>query len=206
MLRARCVLMPHYATIHQVWVVLALEFIAKQLTDGSWKCTDVLSLIVMREGAEIVIDRKPMDWTLFNSVIDLLHSSRPMEHGNYLPALQLAEELLTSNSHGSCALMLCFLSDGQPSDKVGRSTIFGETLQGKKLNLAVQRIEALASRFGRRLTIATIGFSGTHENFQVIVYVILYSCFMHPANIATMALKHIYIVCIRHVRYGDCLF
>ena len=161
-------LMPHDdVTIHQVWVVLALEFIAKQLDDGSAKCTDVLSLIVMREGAQVVIDKHPMDWTLFNSVIDLLHTSRPMEHGNYLPALQLAEELLMSNSHGSCALMLCFLSDGQPSDRVGRSSILGESLEGKKLKLVVQRIEALASRFGRRLTIASVGFSGRHENFQV---------------------------------------
>lgn len=155
-------------------MTLALDYIGKQLQKGLSSSTDVLSLVVMRDSAEVVISKQPMDWILFNRVIDLLHSSRPMHHGKYIPALEAAEKLLLSNSHGSCALMLCFLSDGQPSDTVGRSDAVGralrETIKQKKLKLVSQRIEALASRFGRRLTVASIGFSGVHEDFQVCAW------------------------------------
>ena len=81
--------------------------------------------------------------------------ARPNQAGNYLPALRLAERCLLSNTTGSCALMLVFLSDGRPSDRlhVGPGSV-----PAKWQELLGVHVGALASRFGRRLTVGTIGF------------------------------------------------
>jgi hypothetical protein len=101
-----------------VWVTLALEFVAKQLNNGTSTPLDVVSVIVMNQESSIVVDRQPMDWLLFNRIIDLLRTQEPSFDGNYRPALDLAERLLLKNKEGSCALTLLFLSDGKPSDRV----------------------------------------------------------------------------------------
>ena len=105
---------------------------------------------------------------LFNCIVDLLRSQEPHFDGNYLPALDKAEQLLLSNSFGSCALNLFFLSDGKPSDRVPRGTqtlITGVT--PAQVAMTAARIDNLASRFGRRLTVNTVGF-GEHEDFCVL--------------------------------------
>lgn len=98
-----------------------------------------------------------MDWLVFNDVIRLLRSSEPMFDGNYLPSLEAAEALLLSSSLGGCALQLLVLSDGRPSD------------QGVNVAAAAtERICALASRFGRRLSVTTIGFGDPSEPFALL--------------------------------------
>ena len=75
-----------------------------------------------------------------------------------------------SNSHGGCALLLLFLSDGRPSDRVPKGAR-GNTLSGYKAvmqDLMGRRIGALASSFGRRLTVATVGFGRPGEDFCVL--------------------------------------
>ena len=46
-------------------------------------------------------------------------------HGNYLPALDKALEILQDDAHNRGTLMLLFLSDGAPSDHVSRSCPHG---------------------------------------------------------------------------------
>ena len=79
---------------------------------------------------------------------------------------------------GSCALLLLFLSDGKPSDRIPSNLEhdFGDATYSshKQLNSAkcehvVEiRIGELASQFGRRLTVATIGFGSPREDFSVL--------------------------------------
>jgi hypothetical protein len=83
------------------------------------------------------------------------------------------------NTRGSCALALLFLSDGKPSDHVADMTA-GVTPRGASrleyyADLAKTRdqmiiacIGEVASRFGRRLTVGTIGFAASSETFGVL--------------------------------------
>eukprot|EP00873_Tetraselmis_striata_P025502 jgi/Tetstr1/445766/TSEL_033414.t1 len=161
-----------------VWVTLALEFVAQQLQRDDGKPTDVFSLVAMNDTTTgtVPLRHQPLDWILFNGLIGLLRTSLPAQGGNYLPALASAEALLMSNTHGSCALVLCFLSDGKPSDKVPadadrhRAWWLRErsSPMEKLCLLATERVAQLASHFGRRLSVAMIGFAGPDESFQVL--------------------------------------
>lgn len=85
--------------------------------------------------------------------------------------MQAAEDLLMSNTTGSCALQLLFLSDGKPSDhiRLPRSTLSkSEATRAQHVGITSERIQALASRFGRRLSVHTIGFAGAGEDFSVL--------------------------------------
>lgn len=150
-----------------VWVTIALEFVAKQLDNNEASWTDIVSVVSMCGESSIVIDRQPTDWVLFNSLVCLLRSSEPHFDGNYLPALDTAERLLMLNSTGSCALSLFFLSDGKPSDKLPRGSDSSKSTR-VMTSLVSARIDALASRFGRRLSVTTFGFAGEGEQFDVL--------------------------------------
>ena len=144
-----------------VWLTIALDFVAKQIDEGKSSETDVVSIVEMGISSRVLIDKKPHDWLLFNSTIDLLRVQEPHFDGNYMPALDEAENLLTSNTYGSCALTLFFFSDGRPSDHLPRGMELGYK------QFIGERIESLASRFGRRLTVMTVGFAD-FEDFSVL--------------------------------------
>ena len=148
-----------------VWLTLAMKFVSERLESGEATSTDVVSVISMNVRARILIDRKPTDWLLFNELVRNLRSAEPIVDGNYGPALDQAEELLHSNRHGSCALALLFLSDGKPSDKPPPGN---GTQKDKIARLTSERIAETASRFGRRLTITTVGFGSAGEDFSVL--------------------------------------
>jgi len=137
--------------------MLALTWVQDEILAGTRTSTDVLSIISMRTGSELIVDAEPVDWLLFNELIGFLRTSMPGEPGNYLQAIDLAEKCLMGNMMGSCALALLFFSDGRPSD---RKKHFKEVLAG--------RIGALASRFGRRLAVCNIGFAAPSEEFSTL--------------------------------------
>lgn len=148
-----------------VWVTLAHAFVKEQLESGTARDTDVVSLVAMNDGGTLLLDREPLDWLLYNRLVELLRSAEPKSRGNYLPALDQAEECLLHNTHGSCALLLMFLSDGRPSDCPPR----GPGHSVIKLRAAVRaRLSGLASRFGRRLTVGMIGFGPPGEDFSLL--------------------------------------
>eukprot|EP00966_Prymnesium_polylepis_P156445 3614674-Prymnesium_polylepis.1 len=124
----------------------------------------------MGAGSKVLIDRHLHDWLLFNKVVDLLRTQEPSFDGNYLPALDAAEKLLLSNEFGACALTLFFLSDGKPSDRLPRGTMeSGQScMMTGFIKLMGSRIDSLASRFGRRLSVTTVGFGGAGEDFRVL--------------------------------------
>lgn len=153
-----------------VWLTIAVDFVARQIEAKQVNNSNVVSVVVMGIDSAVLVDRKPHDWLLFNGIIDLLRKQEPHFDGNYLPALDAAENLLLSNTFGSCELSLIFLSDGKPSDRLPRGTHSynrGNTI-GAQVSQMGSRIDSLASRFGRRLSVTTVGFAGPAEDFSVL--------------------------------------
>lgn len=152
-----------------VWTTLATSLIKQQLVErGAAAERDVVSVVLMGQEAEVIVDKDPLDWLLYNRVVRMVKDARPAKAGNFLPALDVAEQLLLSNPHGSCALMLVFLSDGRPSDALPKGGGGGSVFD-KLGALMGDRVGALSKRFGRRLAVGTIGFSGAStEDFAVL--------------------------------------
>ncbi len=90
---------------------------------------DVISIILMGENAEVIIDRAPTNYVLYNRIIELFHDSeeadrmyrsykrvddrimiRPKGHGFYGPSLQKAKQMLTKYDDRTSALQLLILS------------------------------------------------------------------------------------------------
>ena len=101
-----------------VWLALARDYVKDLLTKGLRGPNDLISVVSMKEDAEVIIRCEPTSWTLYNKLLGLREwkQLRPSGHGFYLPALATAEELLSCNANASCALSLLFFSDGKPSD------------------------------------------------------------------------------------------
>jgi hypothetical protein len=157
-----------------VWVTLACMWVSEQLASGQAQATDVVSIIGMNAQSTLLIDRHPMNWVLFNKIVHFITTSAPESDGNYNPALTLAEKCLLTNAMGSCALLLLFLSDGKPSDHAPS----GNTVdRGAKVSSMIgNTIGKLASRFGRRLTVGTIGFGPPDETFVVLRHMADIAC------------------------------
>ena len=104
--------------------IIALELIAEQLgLQGDDFALDVVSLIEMRDTASVIFRREPLDWVLFNKLLQRQEEAEPMSHGNYVPALEAARDLILSEAAmleaaelDQVAVKLVFLSDGRPSD------------------------------------------------------------------------------------------
>lgn len=83
---------------------------------------------------------------------------RPSGHGYYGPSIALCEQMLSVNDLSSCALALMILSDGRPSDP--------QLLRMNEKNATkyiIQNIESIASKYGRRLTVNTVGIGAAKE-------------------------------------------
>ena len=134
-----------------VWLVLARDFVQKQLQTNTATEYDVVSVILMNEDAEAKLVCYPVHWYLYNLFLEYREwkTIRPQGHGNYMPALQMAEKFLNINTLGTCALSLLFFSDGRPSDH-------GEPF--------AYRMGQIASKFGRRLNVVCVGMMGKRDN------------------------------------------
>ena len=132
-------------------MALARDYVKAPLDNGTRKETDLITVIVMRDEAEILLACEPTDWCLYNKFLDLREweQLKPGGHGNYMPALAMTQKMLNLNTKGSCALALLFFSDGKPSDKQHDH---------------VGAMGALASKFGRRLSITCIGMASVTDN------------------------------------------
>lgn len=147
-----------------VFGMLALDFVAKQRLSGDASATDVVSLVLMHDKGEVAFEREPMGLVLYNKFVDLHNNGVPRSHGNFLPALELAQSLLEGQCHGSCAMSLLFLSDGKPSDQTEMVYSLGlpreEAIAG--------RITSLAESFGQQLSVSTLGFANRDQDFSVL--------------------------------------
>jgi len=131
-------------------MTLARDFIKVPLKKELRSCYDVISVVLMRETAEVVIGCEPVDWVLYNKFLDMREwtKARPSGPGNYMPALELAGDLLNANSCAGCALSLLFFSDGKPSDIGDFSSLMGD----------------IASKFGRRLSFTCVGMAESKDD------------------------------------------
>ncbi len=137
-----------------VFMSIARDFVKRPLENKSRSANDLVSVILMRGEAEVVLKYEPTDWVLYNKFIDLRGwaTERPFGPGNYMPALEAAEILLMKNQTSNCSLSLMFFSDGKPSDRGNFS----------------EKMGSIASKFGRRLSIACIGMADESEDFSTL--------------------------------------
>lgn len=143
------------------------NLVGHRLHTGEASSTDMFSLISMSTHADVLLDTEPWDTVLYNRIVDLAITTRPRYHGHYIPALTKACELLTLNAHGRCALMLIFVSDGKPSDPMPYD--FRHITHAQyHAEMATKEMGELASQFGRRLTVGTVGIGPQRETFEVL--------------------------------------
>jgi hypothetical protein len=136
-----------------VFLALARDFVKMQLDEQLATENDLVSVILMRDTSEVVIYCEPLDWVLYNKLIDMRDwtECHPSGAGNYLPALEVAESLLAVN-HKVKALALMFFSDGKPSDNGPFAEKMGE----------------IASKYRRRLSFCCIGMADDNEDFRTL--------------------------------------
>ncbi|GFR40057.1 hypothetical protein Agub_g595 [Astrephomene gubernaculifera] len=96
-----------------VYDCLARDLVEPQLKAGG---ADIeVSLIEMSDEAHVVLERAALDSHLLQ-LLKARATSRARSHGNYLPALDAALDLLAGDAARQSQLFLVFLSDGAPSD------------------------------------------------------------------------------------------
>ena len=181
-----------------VYECLARDLVEPQLQYGFLGAGGnvVTSLIEMSDDATVLLERVPLDRKLV-ATLRKCASSRAQSHGNYLPALDKAIELLDA-SNKEARLLLVFLSDGAPSDHTkmpckhgifvwrptGRSRHDGRPelehcQQGHQScrsdvlatvrKECERRIKTIGQRFGRdRIILATVGFAHAKEDFSIL--------------------------------------
>jgi hypothetical protein len=148
-----------------VWLALALDFVANRLETGEAGLFDVISVISLGDQAEVLIREQPTSWLLYNRIVHIYENKTvpPRGHGNYIPSLEVAEEILLSNTSASCATALVFISDGKPSDFKALRGVDRE----EGYRLITESVESLAKQFGRRLTFTSIGI-GHSDDFEML--------------------------------------
>ncbi|KAG2501020.1 hypothetical protein HYH03_000840 [Edaphochlamys debaryana] len=105
---------PGYETrLEAVYDCLARDLLEPQIRQGGSGME--VSLIEMRDDAELVFQRRTACPALAQH-LRLRGRCRASSHGNYLPALETALELLAQDAGQGTQLFLVFLSDGAPSD------------------------------------------------------------------------------------------
>jgi hypothetical protein len=158
-----------------VYYNIANEIIAAPLLKGRTSYTDVITLIEMRDDAIVnaEIHKEPISWSLYNKVVQLAKEEfRASSHGNYLPALEKAYEVLLETEAEHCAQMLFFLSDGSPSDSsINKMKFRGlESWEVWEYYAAfmVEKVTAICSRFKTRLTFGCFGFANSLSDFTLL--------------------------------------
>jgi hypothetical protein len=146
-------------------VAVALDYLAHRLETGAACPLDVISIVSLSSQVQYLVREEPASWVLYNRILQVYKEQTfpACGHGPYIPSLIAAENLLTRNSNAACALALCFLSDGCPSDCAVKK---GYTKEEWKLKIS-ERVGNLAKMFGRRLTFAAIGI-GSPDDFGTL--------------------------------------
>ena len=134
---------------------------------------DAVTIILMGEDAEVIIDRWPTDRVLYNRIVRYFHDSeeadilykkrkdipksfiRARGHGYYGPSLKKAQEMLVRFDDASSPMQLLLLSDGRPSDGITK----GSNIE----NILKSSMEEMASKFGRRFDFAAIGMGNMKD-------------------------------------------
>eukprot|EP00918_Siedleckia_nematoides_P007239 GHVU01015732.1.p1 GENE.GHVU01015732.1~~GHVU01015732.1.p1 ORF type:complete len:568 (-),score=66.72 GHVU01015732.1:653-2356(-) len=147
----------HRSRSSGVYYVIANN-LSERLAKHQVSYTDVVTLIDMRDTAVVDSDMfmQPISWELYNKLVGLCDNPfRGSSHGNYLPALDLAKDVVDM-SPANCAIMIFFLSDGRPSDFYGGGKSAGSRFAAD-MNRTVKHI---CTNHATRLSFCAIGCSG----------------------------------------------
>jgi hypothetical protein len=104
---------------------------------------DAVSLVEFNDLAQVTFVLQPSTNELYDKLVRRISGAEPSSHGNYLPALKAAEELLEPDAlNADCTAVLMFLSDGRPSDA---ATCYGMSRESRdKLEeILASKVEAL---------------------------------------------------------------
>lgn len=132
---------------------LALDYIAEQLYSmGDEFFVDAVTIIEMNDSGSIVVDKEPLDWILFNKVLDRMSNAKPHSHGSYVESIELAEAIIQRelealhdlDADDLPAFMLVLVSDGKPSDKLPEH----ETRRKDAIARLSQKLQSKLTVFG----------------------------------------------------------
>ena len=178
---------------HAVYDCLAKDFAKSQVQNGAAQEV-VVTLISMSDDASVLVDKHPLDNDLVDT-LKLLGKRRPRSHGNYLPSLDKALEIMREDAKNRANLLLLLLSDGAPSDHTREpcehgvcvwemnhkeEPFMGHSSQGqawncrKKLQAKIplacrERIKQMGDIFGRdKVVVCTVAFGPPQEDFKVM--------------------------------------
>jgi len=154
-----------------VWISLALDFIAHRLETGNCGSEkDVVSIIMMGEDARVVLKEQPINWVLYNTIIDVYNekiAEKPKGHGYYLPSLEEARNLFDKCTHSTCCLDLHFLSDGRPSD---HKAYDNETKYEDVIPIIESSIRHMANKFGKYNDIKILKFPNKFYQIKLLCF------------------------------------
>jgi len=106
---------PGYASrAKAVYECLIRDFVKEQVKSGASDDV-VVTLISMSERATVLIDKHPLNEALVGK-LGKIKKRQPRSHGNYVPALDKALEVMTADAPNRASLLLLLFSDGAPSD------------------------------------------------------------------------------------------
>lgn len=144
---------------------LALDYIAEQLyqMNNNLSLVDAVTIIEMSDEGSLFVAKEPLDWILFNKVLDRLSTAKPKSHGNYLQSLERAERLIRIDLETLAdldaddipAFMLVFISDGKPSDCQPRHEVMRHNV-----------IARLAQKLKSKLTVFGMGIGASDADFD----------------------------------------
>lgn len=143
---------------------LALDYIAEQLYQmGDEFTVDAVTIIEMKDEGSLFVRKEPLDWILFNKVLDRISTACPKSHGNYVNSLLLAEHIMNGerelfeelDADDMPAFMLVLISDGKPSD-----TLFLHQVQ--RLDIVTR----LATMLTSKLTFYGMGVGASGSDFE----------------------------------------
>lgn len=142
---------------HAVYECLKRDFVKDQLKSGASDDV-VVTLISMSDTPSVLFHKHAFDETLIDK-LDRASEQRPRSHGNYIPALDKALEVMKVDASNRSSLLLLFFSDGAPSDG-----------QGKKVNEdCCQRVKSIGQVFGRdKVIFCSIAFGPPGANFSLM--------------------------------------
>jgi len=174
-------------------VDLIRDFVTEQVKSGA-AAEVVVSLISMSDTATVEIHTQPLDASLITK-LEQIQRRAPRSHGNYIPALDKALEVMTADAPNRERMLLLLFSDGAPSDhstmqcehgvpifeldrkqdpqmghrSTGQAWACRAKLQQRTKTECLERIRRLGSLFGReRVIIRTLAFGPPKEDFQLL--------------------------------------
>ena len=114
---------PGYTTRTQaVYDCLSRDFVDSQIASGANDI--VVTLIEMNDSATVVFSKQPLEAAL-SRTLRSRGSNYARSHGNYLPVLHKALEIMRADAANSAGFLLLFLSDGAPSDHTEKACQHG---------------------------------------------------------------------------------